>query len=379
MKVVHVLRTAGVPYGAERTVTTIVSTLVKRGADVHVIGVVETRSGVTREIVTSLLRRCGCSFDLVETSSRLPFGLAKDLAQVFSREEPAIVHTHGYKCDLAVLLARPAAARITTVHGWCSRTKREKFYEWLGVQCEKRLDGVIALCENYRDRLARRGVPRERIHVAHVGIDAADVLSTRRDCRAEWGVRGDEALVVQVGRLSPEKNPLLFAKVASRLMERFPHVKFVLVGEGTLMRNLRPALPELKGRLILAGYIHEMGDVFRAADIMVNCSGTEGLPGALLEGGVMGVPAVATAVGGVPEIVEDGVTGILCPRGDADALAAGVARLVEDADLRAAMGAAARERIGAVFSNDACAERLLEVYEEVLARRHPQARLSASA
>lgn len=379
MKVVHVLRTAGVPYGVERTVTSIVPALVERGADVHVVGAMETRAGGTPGLVTALPRRCGCSFDVVEIPSRLPFSFAKNLAQILSREEPDIVHTHGYKCDLAAMLARPGAARITTVHGWCSRTTREKFYEWLGVQCEKRMDAVIALCENYRDRLVRRGVPRQRIHVAHVGIDAADVLSNGRDCRAEWGVKDGEILVVQVGRLSPEKNPRLFVKVAARLRERFPHVKFVLVGEGILTCDLRPMLPELRGRLILAGYIPEVGDVFRAADIMVNCSGTEGLPGALLEGGVTGVPAVATAVGGVPEIVEDGVTGILCPRGDAEALAAGVARLVEDADLRRAMGSAARERIGTMFSNDACAARLLEVYEEVLAQRRTQARLSASA
>jgi len=116
----------------------------------------------------------------------------------------------------------------------------------------------------------------------------------------------------------------------------------------------------------LTGYIEDIGDVFRAADVIVNCSTTEGLPGALLEAGAASRPAVATAVGGVPEIIEDGVTGLLCPSGDTDALTAALERLVQDGPLRETMGAAARARIDSVFGTAACSQRLVEIYKSLL-------------
>ncbi len=373
MKVLHVFATGGEAYGIERTLFSILPALAAEGVDVRVAVVAETRAGGLGERTAAGLRDCRCEYDVIEAKGRLPLGPARRLRQLVREHSPDVVHSHGYKCDLASLLSRAGRPRVSTVHGFCSRTSRERFYEWINVRCLKRMDAVIALCEDYRRRLLCRGVPDDRIRVAHVGVDPDRIPGSGRNFRREWSIGGDEVLVVQVGRLSPEKNPALFIEVAQRLCSIrrggacVAPARFVLVGDGQLMSQLRAATSD--AGVLLAGYVEEVGDVFRAADIAVNCSTTEGLPGALLEAGAMGVPVVATDVGGVAEIVEDGVTGILCPSGDAEAIAAAIGRLVEDGAFRKRAGAAARERIRTTFSVAACARRLLDVYEAAIGRK----------
>jgi len=366
MKVLHALRTGGAAYGVERTVLSMLPDLAKQGVEVHALVVVETRTGGTAGAVPALLREAGCDVDVIGTATRLPFAVVKKLREICDRAAIDIVHTHGYKSDLASLLSRVPARKVATVHGWCSRSARERFYEWLDVQCQKRMDVVFALCEDYRERLLRRGVPERVLRVAYAGVDPAKVPSSGRDYRARWRVGPDDVLAVQIGRLSPEKDPRLFVRAATQLSERVPQARFFLVGDGPLMTSLQSDPAVRSGLVTLTGYIEDIGDVFRAADVIVNCSTTEGLPGALLEAGAASRPAVATAVGGVPEIIEDGVTGLLCPSGDTDALTAALERLVQDGPLRETMGAAARARIDSVFGTAACSQRLVEVYESLL-------------
>ncbi len=366
MKVLHALRTGGAAYGVERTVLSMLPDLAEQGIEVHALVVVETRTGGTAGAVPALLREAGCDVDVIGTATRLPFAVVKKLRDICERNAIDIVHTHGYKSDLASVLSRVPARKVATVHGWCSRSARERFYEWLDVQCQKRMDVVLALCEDYRERLLRRGIPERLLRVAYAGVDPARVPSSGRDYRARWRVSADDVLAVQIGRLSPEKDPRLFVRTATQLSERVPRAKFCLVGDGPLMTSLQSD-PAVRGGLVtLTGYIEDIGDVFRAADVIVNCSTTEGLPGALLEAGAAGRPTVATAVGGVPEIIEDGMTGLLCPSGDADALTVALERLVQDRPLRETMGAAARARIDSVFGTAACSQRLVEIYKSLL-------------
>ena len=145
----------------------------------------------------------------------------------------------------------------------------------------------------------------------------------------------------------------------------------MLVGDG-VMRGKLESTVESAGKssvIRFAGYVREVADVVDAIDIGANCSATEGIPRTLLEAGAAGVPVVATNVGGVPDALDDGVTGILCPPGDANAIETGLVRLIEDAELRAKMGAAARARVATVFSIETCSQRLIADYETLLADR----------
>ena len=135
MKVIHVFTTGGDAYGVERTVSSILPALVRQGVEVRAVAVAEARAGGVSESTAARFRELGCPFHIIETAGRLPFRLARRLRRLFDDEKPDIVHSHGYKTDLALLLSRTKTAMVTTVHGWCGRSAKERFYEWLGVQC----------------------------------------------------------------------------------------------------------------------------------------------------------------------------------------------------------------------------------------------------
>jgi len=370
VKVIHPFRTGGAGYGLERNILCTLPGLVDRGIEAVALAVTEPRSGPVSPEFAAQLDAAGVRLVTIAAEGRLPCRLARRMSEVFGDEAPDVIHSHDYKCDLAMLWAKTGdAARMTTVHGWCSRTAKERFYEWLNVRCCKRMDRVIVFCEDYRRRLTKRGVPGRIIRVVPVGLDARVVPGDGADLREAWGVPDDAVVVAQIGRLSREKGPDLFVRVAAELSETLPQARFVLVGDGLMRDKL-----EAQGAPVLfAGYVRHMADVLRAVDIAVNCSLTEAIPRTVLEAGSAGIPVVATRVGGIPDAVEDGVTGILCDPGDAAAVAAAITKLAEDPALRAALGAAAKERVGTVFSIAACSERLAEAYESVLKERKDRA------
>jgi len=372
VKVLHLFRTGTAGYGLERNILCTLPGLVERGIETVAVGVTEGPTSPAAPDFVERLQASGVRWIGVESRGRLPFGLARRLSEVFAAGKPDIVHSHGYKCDLGMLLAETGdAVRMTTVHGWLSRTARERLYEWINVQCCKRLDRVIVFCDDYRRRLLSRGVPDDVIRVIPVGLDTGVVPRSGVDFRREWGVPDGAVIVAQIGRLSLEKHPEVFVEVAGRLSDRFPQARFVLVGDGDLRGRIEQAVAAMgkDGAVRVTGYVSEMGDVVDAVDIVVNCSATEGIPRTLLEAGAAETPAVATNVGGVPDALEDGVTGILCPPGDVAAIESGVARLIEDAELRGTMGAAARERVATVFSVETCSRRLIDDYEALLSTR----------
>ena len=369
MKVFHLFRTGTAAYGLERNILCTLPGLVERGIEAVAVAVTEGRADSPAPEVVQQLEGAGVRCIGVDSKSRVPFAPARRFSKIFRAESPDIIHSHGYKCDLAMLLADTGGAvRMTTVHGWLSRTVRERFYEWVNVQCCKRLDRVIVFCHDYRRRLVSRGVREHLVRVIPVGLDTDVVPREGTDYRERWGVPEGGVLVAQLGRLSQEKHPETFAEIAVRLSDEFPDARFVLVGDGAMRAGLEQTIAAAgkSDAIILAGYVVGMADVIDAADIVVSCSSTEGVPRTLLEAGAGAMPVVATDVGGVPDAIDDGVTGIICPPGDVRALENGIRRLIKDAGLRSRIGAAAKQRIATVFNIDICSQRLIDDYEILL-------------
>ncbi len=372
MKVIHPFRTEPAGYGRERNILCTLPGLVKHNVDAIALAITEQRSGSISEAFAAQLEQAGVRLVTVESEGWLPFKLARRMSEVFEAEKADIIHSHDYKSDLAMLLAKTAGAvRMNTVHGWCSRDAKERFYEWLNVQCCKRMDAVVVFCEDYKQRVTRRGVPERLVHVVPVGFDPAVVPREGIDFRKEWGIADGAVVVAQLGRLSKEKHPEVFVQVARNLSQRFPQARFVLVGDGEMREELEQRVKSLdkSNVVIFAGYVSAMADVLDAIDIAVNCSSTEAIPRTLLEAGSAGRPVVATAVGGVPDAIADGKTGILAPPGDVEAIKAAVARLVEDAALRSRMGIAAQEHVHTVFGVEACSQRLIEAYRSLIGQK----------
>ncbi len=292
------------------------------------------------------------------------------LAGLHRALRPDVVHWHAARAHalgaLASLLA-PGPARILSrrVDFLVRRSPGSRFLYSLPVE------RIIAISDGVRDALIHSGVARELICVVSSGVDLApfDAPFDRREARQRLGLAEGDLLVLQVAALAPHKSQTDFLNAAALLNDGHPHVRFWIAGEGPLRAKLETEHRALGlgERLRFLGFREDVTDLLRAADIFCISSYLEGLGTSILDAMAAGLPVVATRVGGIPEIVEDGKTGLLVPARDPRALGEAIAALAGDPAGRAAMGARARERVQA-YSADRTSEGTRRVYLEVLGR-----------
>jgi glycosyltransferase involved in cell wall biosynthesis len=196
--------------------------------------------------------------------------------------------------------------------------------------------------------------------------------------RTELGVGPGDRAIATVGRLDePKKGLAVLLRAVARLardmqgMDGGPSFRLVMVGEGPARQALEALTRAHEiGHLVrFAGERRDVGDLLPAFDLFAQPSLWEGFGVTVLEAMAAGLPVVASRVGGIPEIVRDGETGLLVPAGDADALAAALLRLLEDPGLAALMGRAGRARLEEQFGIDRMVDETAALYRELLSRR----------
>lgn len=293
-----------------------------------------------------------------------------------------IVHSHDYKTDLlAALLARLRRLPIiTTAHGWIVNDLRSRIYHGLGKRVMPYFDRVIAVSPQIRQQLLRIGVRPERAPLIHNCIVAE---SYRPDSvepgylRQRFGIPEGALMVGNIGRLSPEKGQSVFLDAAARLRQRFPQAWYVLVGDGRDRARLEAQARQLgiADRVCFTGHLQDVRPVFRDIDVLALNSYTEGFPNVVLEALCMLRPVAASAVGGVADVIEDGVTGLLLQAGDGEMAADRLGRLLGDAELRRRLAEAGRARVLERFHFHTRVDKLQRLYEEVLAERAAPLRL----
>jgi glycosyltransferase involved in cell wall biosynthesis len=198
----------------------------------------------------------------------------------------------------------------------------------------------------------------------------------RRRMRARWGAGDDAVVVGSVANYRPGKGHLTLIEAFARACRERPTLRLVLVGEGRLRAGLEQRIAELglTGRIVLHGAERDARPLNAAFDLAVLASEAEGMPNALLEAAAAGRALLSTAAGGAVEIALDGSTGLVVPVGDAGALAAAMGRLVDDAELRARLGAAARDHVARSFGMDRFVASFAEMYVRAAANRRSSAR-----
>jgi glycosyltransferase involved in cell wall biosynthesis len=279
------------------------------------------------------------------------------LLVLIRRERPDVVHTHTAK---AGMLGRVAAwlAGVPLVvhtfhghvfHGYFSPLRTRVFVaieRWLA----RRTHRLVAVSARVRDEVLAHGVGRpERFHVVPVGLDLrrfAECDPQRGELRAELGLSPEAPLVGIVARLVPIKRHEVFLAAAAAVLRQRPACRFVVVGDGERRRALEEQARDLgiaEGVLFL-GWRRDLERIYADLDLAVLTSANEGSPVSLIEAMAAGVAGVGPRVGGVPDVIDDGTTGVIVPPGDAAAVAGTIVRLLADVELRQKMGAAARER-----------------------------------
>jgi glycosyltransferase involved in cell wall biosynthesis len=221
-------------------------------------------------------------------------------------------------------------------------------------------------------------VPPSKLRVILNGIDTECFRwrGESQELRQALGIPDSAPVLGTVGRLTEVKQQHLLIRAFARVRERVPKAHLILVGDGPLMGELRSLASQLGVGSVthLVGYRPEPQRYLPLLDVFALTSSSEGIPQALLEASSAGIPAVASRVGGVPEVIDDGRTGLLFSNGDQNALTAGILALLTDLLLARRMGAAARDRVESLFHIRRMAREYHEQFLELLWRKGWQGR-----
>jgi glycosyltransferase involved in cell wall biosynthesis len=294
------------------------------------------------------------------------------LVTLLRRDRVDILHAHMFGSNLwGSLLGRLARVPVIIAHEHGSDTACRPVRRFLRGMIARRADMVVAVSEAERRRLVvTEGISADKVRVI---LNAIPPLSTPSgDVRAELGIPIDAPVVATVTVVRPEKALASLLRAAALLVPEISGLRVLVAGTGPrseieklerLMRDLR-----LESSVRLLGRRADVPDVLAAADVAVLCSDREGRPLSLMEYMAAGKAIVATRVGGVPELVEHGVHGVLVPPRDVNALARAIRELLGDPRRRAELGRGARERQQAELDLRAMVERVECLYEELASR-----------
>ena len=316
------------------------------------------------------VREAGIGLDIIEERYRFDPRVLSKLRHVVERRNPDIVQTSGVKSHFLVRASgiNQRVPWIAYHHGYTTENFKMRVYNQLDRWSLLSADKVVTVCAPFARLLARRGVSEERIEVVPNAIEGPPPATEQEVAalRQQFGLRQGERVILTVGRLSTEKGRADLILAAKHLVKRRPGLSFkiVVVGGGPERRRLEFAAhsSELEKRVVFAGYQSRVGPFYRLADVFALPSHSEGSAHALLEAMAAGTPIVATAVGGVPETVDNEESALVVPpRRPAD-LADAAARLLDDRGLAARLASNAKTAVAARFTQEGYRDALLAIY-----------------
>jgi glycosyltransferase involved in cell wall biosynthesis len=368
MKVLHIISSGGM-YGAEAVILNMSRMLIEDGHS-SAIGVFSNSSNPNVQLYERATSD-GLESHLIPCRGQLDRSAVAAIRELALRSRANIVHAHGFKADLYAYLAlrETRVPLVSTCHTWYDNDLLVTLYGKLDRFVLRNFARVVAVSDEVKNILLTSGVRADRIRMVRNGIDLRPFRGVVPSLRGD----GPELLVGLVGRLAWEKGVDVFLAAAARVLREFPGVRFVVVGEGPDREKLDRTVDELKfgENVKMLGRRDDMPAVYASLDIMVSSSRQEGLPMAILEGMASGLPLVASAVGEVPMVVVDGVTGLLVPPDDVERLAAAILELLRDEAKRKRFGAAARKLVEDDYSAERMTADYLRVYNEAIVAVKP--------
>ena len=350
-------------YGAENVTLQLTLALNGLGRQV-IIGAFENAQRRNSELAKAARHR-GIRVESIECKGRLDLQTVATIRQIILKYDINIVHTHGYKADIyGYLAARETKAKlVATCHNWTGATFSLRWYERLDRFFLRRFDAIAAVSGTIQDTLTRSGVQQDRVRIVENGIDI-ESFSRGQPILKNLPKFKNRKIVGFVGRLVREKGLTFLLEAAKSIVAMDSNVTFVLAGDGPDQDYLGQLVKEygLEDEIVFLGPLSELPDTYASFDIFVLPSLNEGMPMAVLEAMASGRPVVATRIGAVPQLLQDGESGLLVSPGDATQLAAAIRRLLDSPALRQKLGAQGHQRVCEHFSAEAMAEKYLEIY-----------------
>ncbi|NNE10433.1 MAG: glycosyltransferase, partial [Gemmatimonadetes bacterium] len=301
------------------------------------------------------------------------------LYRMLRRRRYDIVHTHSSKIGIIGRLAARFAGVphvVHTAHGWGFHDHMAGWLRWIYVSLEKLVLPMTDQLVTVSDETTRVGLAAgigraEDYALIRSGIPTGEFHADEArgaEVRAELGIANDRVVIGTVGRLSPQKNPLDFVRVAAAVCAKHERAHFVSIGEGPLRAEVEAAIREagLEGRISLLGLRDDVPDLMRAMDLYIMTSLWEGLPRVVVQALATGVPVISYDVAGTKEIVRDGKNGFLVPPGDWESLAGHIDTILSDKAMRTELRHVCSNEFDLSFTETKMVHDLEDLYESLM-------------
>jgi glycosyltransferase involved in cell wall biosynthesis len=308
---------------------------------------------------------------VLERTSKFAFWAWWPLVSFLRRERIDVVHAHKFGSNLwGSILGRLSRVPVVIAHEHSWSYSGQPLRRFLDREVIARgADVIVAVSrEDARRMVEVEGIEPSSIRFIPNGIPTPERKG--HDLRSELGLAEGTPVVATVGQLRPEKALEVLVEAAEGLAPRFPELRVLIVGHGPVEDDLKQHVVEagLEETVLFLGRRNDVPDVLAGIDVAVCCSDHEGSPLSVMEYMAAGKPVVATRVGGVPDLIEDGVHGLLVPPRRSDELADAIASLLSDRERAQKMGDQARARQQEEFTLAAFVRRVEDLYEELFAQ-----------
>lgn len=353
--------------GLESVVRLLAAGQLRRGLSVRVAAVLSDLDDSPHPFVQALGDE-GIPTNTFRLSHRDYRGERDAVRSLCRQHRPDVVHTHGFRSDVVdgPVARAEGIAIVSTCHGFIDSHRRGRFYQWLQRRALRRFDAAIAVSASVEARLRAANIPAAKIHLVPNCFSQQGGTLTREVARQKLHLP-DEPAIGWVGRLSSEKGADVALEAFARL--KHPGARLVIIGEGREEEALRLRAVQLgvSERVHWCGPIPRAGEHFRAFDVFLLSSRSEGTPIALFEAMAADVPIVATRVGGVPDVV-DASSAQLVDSEDTTAMATALAQVLAYPELARIRAARARKRLVDSFDEEQWLARYESIYRAVARR-----------
>jgi len=372
VKILHLISSRGL-YGAERVALDLCKSLKRYGCE-SIIGVIRNSHNPHLEVADEA-RKNSIDTVIFPCEAQLDVKLIFRIRKYASKNQINLIHCHGYKSNFYGLLAsKKGIPIVTTNHNWLTSHWKLRAYRRFDSLLIRYFTRIIAVSNGIKKEMLAYGVPKEKIRVIDNGIDIArfrDMISPEA-VREEFGLKKELTIIGTIGNLGPEKGHVYLLRAAKDIVKNFESVKFFFVGDGPLRAYLKNEATQLGigDNVTFTGFRTDIPNLLSIMDIFVLPSVKEGLPMVLLEAMAAKKAVVATRVGAIPKVVDNG-NGILVEPRDAAGLQKAIVSLLTNEEKRRKYASAGYETVRIQFSSERMGSEYFDLYSELLGDRLP--------
>jgi len=361
------IRDSGGIFGAEQVILTSVKGLNKELFNVTLL-CMEGGNGNS----VAFAERASQFFIHVETlpvRGKIDLAALIEMRRILKERKIDIIHSHDYKSNLYALFASIGlpVRRVLTAHGSTRDTMLKRFYLFVDQSIVYRFfDRIIAVSEDLYQKIVRKGINKDRLAIIQNGLDPT-LRRNNHTMQVPLDIPRNTRVYAVIGRLFPDKGHKYFLEAFTEVHRRYPDTFGLIVGEGPSHDEIKQQVTDcrLDRSVSMCGVRYDMDNVYEHVDYLVIPSLTEGLPYVLLEAMALGIPVVATTVGDIPKLIDDGRTGYLVAPGEVDQLAEKMSLFMEDPVVAEQMAKRAKEIVDNEYSSQRMVQQIEQLYLKI--------------